>query len=171
MKAKAIAALVGYIGVIVAANAMTNTFGLVPIGFGLLVTAGTFAAGAALILRDAVQVEAGKAWVLVAIAAGVALSYFLSSPALAVASGIAFAASELADFGVFTPLRDRSLPTAVLASSVISAPIDTVLFLWIAGFGVTWQAVLGQFLVKTFMALIVAAWIAWRQRTPEAVVV
>ena len=41
-------ALATYIASIVAANWMTTTFGLVPIGFGLLVTAGTFAAGFAL---------------------------------------------------------------------------------------------------------------------------
>jgi uncharacterized PurR-regulated membrane protein YhhQ (DUF165 family) len=48
-------------------------------------------------------------------------------------------------------------------SSVVSAPVDTVLFLHIAGFGVTWQAVLGQFLVKTAMALAAAAWLTWRR--------
>ena len=41
-----------YIGVIVAANWATSTFGLVSLGLlGLAVTAGTFFAGAALIVR------------------------------------------------------------------------------------------------------------------------
>ncbi len=157
-------ALVAYVGTIVAANWATATFGLVPVGFGLLVTAGTFAAGAALLARDWVQTTSGKIVALGAIAVGAVLSWWLSSPALAVASGIAFACSELIDFAVFSPLRGRSLPLAVLASSVVSAPVDTVLFLWLAGFPVTWQAVAGQFLVKTVMALAVAAVIAWRER-------
>ena len=73
MKRAAIA-LSAYIASIVAANWMTATFGLVPIGFGLAVTAGTFAAGAALIARDAVQVTAGR-WVAVgAIVVGATLS-------------------------------------------------------------------------------------------------
>lgn len=165
MNRKASIAIAGYIGTIVAANWMTATFGLVPIGFGLAVTAGTFAAGAALILRDAVQQTAGKAVVLAAILAGIVVSYFVSDPFIAIASAVAFAASELVDFGVFTPMRKHNLAAAVLISSVVSAPIDTVLFLQIAGFGVTWQAVLGQFIVKTVMAGLVAAWLAWKHRS------
>lgn len=155
--------LLSYVVSIVAANWMTATFGLVPIGLGLVVTAGTFAAGFALINRDGVQVTSGKAWALGAIVAGSALSAVTSSPAIALASGLAFLVSELLDFAVFTPLRGRSLPTAVVASSVISAPVDTVLFLHLAGFGVTWQAVLGQFIVKSLIALLAAAWIARRK--------
>jgi queuosine precursor transporter len=157
-------AVAAYVGSIVLANWMTDTFGLVAIGFGLAVTAGTFAAGAALILRDAVQQTAGR-WVAVAaIVVGAAVSAATSTPAIAVASGVAFLVSELVDMAVFTPLRHRSLAGAVLASSVVSAPVDTVLFLHIAGFGVTWQAVLGQFLVKTVMALVAAGLLAWRRK-------
>lgn len=157
-------ALGAYIAAIVGANYLTATFGLVPIGFGLLVTAGTFAAGFALVARDGVQATSGKRWVLAAIAVGAALSYVTSSPALAVASGMAFLVSELVDLGVFTPLRERSLPAAVLASSVVSAPVDTILFLHIAGFPLSWQAVLGQFLVKTAIAAVVAGALAVRGR-------
>lgn len=164
MSKRAAAWLAAYIGSIVLANWMTSTFGLVAIGFGLAVTAGTFAAGAALILRDGVQVVAGKRWSLLAIVVGAALSYVTSDPFVALASGIAFLTSELVDFGVFTPMRRRNLAAAVLVSSVVSTPVDTVLFLHIAGFDLTWQAVLGQFIVKTGMALIAAALISWRRR-------
>lgn len=153
-----------YIAVIVAANWATATFGLVPIGFGLAVTAGTFFAGLALIVRDGLQLSTGRIWMLAAITAGALLSTVTATPAIALASGLAFAVSELVDWAVFTPLRPRSLPTAVVASSVVSAPVDTVLFLQLAGFGVTWQAVLGQFLVKTGMALAVALVLAQRSR-------
>lgn len=157
-------ALAAYIGSIVVANWATDMFGLVPIGFGLMVTAGTFAAGAALLTRDWVQQTSGKVAALIAILAGAALSWWLSNPALAVASGLAFLVSELVDMGVFTPIRKRTLPGAVVASSVVSAPVDTILFLHLAGFGVTWQAVLGQFLVKTGMALLVAAFLHYRRK-------
>lgn len=153
-----------YIGVIVAANWMTATLGLVPIGFGLMVTAGTFAAGAALIVRDGLQLQVGRLWMVAAILTGALISAVTSDPAVALASGIAFLVSELVDWSVFTPLRGRSLPGAVLASSVVSAPVDTVLFLHISGFGVTWQAVAGQFIVKTGMALLVALVLAARDR-------
>lgn len=145
-----------YAASVVAANWLTSTYGLVPIGFGLMVTAGTFAAGAALILRDWVDMAGGRRLVLLAIAIGVALSYALAAPAIAVASAVAFAASEAVDWAVFAPVRRRSLPGAVLLSSVVSAPVDTVLFLAIAGFPVTPAAVAGQFLVKTLMAALVA---------------
>lgn len=149
-------ALAAYIASIVAANWLTATYGLVPIGFGLLVTAGTFAAGVALVTRDWVQTTSGRALTIAAILVGAAISYWTSSPALALASGLAFLVSELVDLGVFTPVRRRSIAAAVLLSSVVSAPVDTVLFLWLAGFPVTWQAVLGQFIVKTAIAAIVA---------------
>ena len=157
-------ALTAYIASIVAANWMTTTFGLVSIGFGLLVTAGTFAAGFALIARDWVQTTSGRAWTFGAIGVGALLSYLTSDPFIAIASGVAFLASELVDMGVFTPLRERSLPRAVVVSSVMSAPVDTVLFLAIAGFPLTWQAVLGQFIVKTGVALFVALFLAARER-------
>ena len=155
--------LAGFIGSIVVANYATSMLGLVPIGFGLAVTAGTFAAGAALILRDGLQVTAGRKWAVVAVIVGALLSYLLADPFIALASGIAFLVSELVDFAVFTPLRQRSLPRAVLVSSVVSAPVDTVLFLHIAGFGVTLQAVMGQLIVKTAMALAAAAYLVWRR--------
>lgn len=157
---KLVVAIVAYIGSIVIANYATSTFGLVSIGFGLAVTAGTFAAGAALILRDAVQVFGNRWFVLGAILTGAALSVAMATPAIALASGLAFLVSELVDWAVFTPLRGRSVPLAVVVSSVVSAPVDTVLFLYLAGFGVTMNAVLGQFIVKTALALVAAGVIA-----------
>ncbi len=160
-------ALAAYVATIVAANWMTATFGLVPIGFGLMVTAGTFAAGFALVARDAVQLTSPQWVVPLAILAGAILSAVNATPAIAVASGVAFLASEAVDWGVFTPLRSRSLPLAVIVSSVIAAPIDTVLFLWLAGFDVTWQAVAGQFIVKTVIALVVAGALSVRRKEPD----
>ena len=154
-----------YIATIVGANLITATFGLVPIGFGLMVTAGTFMAGAALIVRDLLQDHASRTWMLCAIAVGAVASALTANTALAVASGIAFAVSELVDWGVFTPLRERGLvASGVVVSSLVASPIDTVLFLYLAGFGVTWQAVVGQVVVKTALALIVAGALTYRQR-------
>lgn len=160
-------ALIAYIATIVAANWMTATYGLVPIGFGLMVTAGTFAAGFALVARDWVQTTSPPWVVPVAILAGAVLSAVTSNPAIALASGVAFLCSEAVDWGVFTPLRERSLPGAVIASSVIAAPVDTVLFLWLAGFPVTVPAVLGQFIVKTAIALVVAGALSVRHESPS----
>lgn len=163
MSGRAAMWMAAYLAVIVLANWMTAAYGLVPIGFGLAVTAGTFAAGAALVLRDAVQVNAGRFVAIGAIVVGALVSAWTSTPAIALASGVAFLVSEAVDMAVFTPLRERGLARAVVVSSIVSAPVDTVLFLAIAGFGVTWQAVLGQFFVKTVMALAAASWLTWRR--------
>jgi len=165
MKANAILAGVIYVGTVVLANWLTATYGLVSIGFGLLVAAGTFAAGASLIVRDWVQQASRRQYVVpVLIVVAALISAVTATPALALASGIAFLCSELVDWAVFTPILKRSLPAAVLVSSVVSAPVDTVLFLALAGFPVTWEAMLGQFLVKTGMALLVAIGIGLRER-------
>ena len=60
----------------------------------------------------------------------------LAGPALAVASAAAFAVSELADLLVYQPLRRRRFLRAVLASDTVGAPLDTVVFLALAGFPV-----------------------------------
>jgi len=159
--------LTAYIASIILANWMVEKFGLVSIGLGLLVPAGTFAAGAALVLRDAVQIYGTRWWVLGAIFVGAAISFFMASPAIAVASALAFLVSEMVDWAVFTPLRPRNLALAVVVASVVAAPVDTVLFLVISGLGLSWQAVVGQVLVKTFMALIAAFIITLRRKRFE----
>lgn len=154
-----------YVATVILANWTTHTFGQVHIGFNLVVTAGTFAAASSLVARDAVQQTAGRRWAVpVLILLGAALSAVTSNPALALASGLAFISSEMVDWGVYTPLRGRSLPVAVVVSSLVAAPVDTALFLHIAGFPVTPAAVAGQVLVKTAVALAAAGWLVWRRR-------
>lgn len=100
-----------FVASVVAANWATATFGLVNV-IGLSFTAGTLAAGAALILRDSVQERLGARAVLIAIGAGVLLSVVTSNPNIALASGLAFLASEITDFAVYTRLRHRNRPLA-----------------------------------------------------------
>lgn len=171
----AIAILV-YVAAIVAANVVTFHFGLVPVGFGLLVTAGTFAAGFALLARDFVHRYANVWWVLAGIALGVALSWVFASPAIALASAAAFAVAELVDLGVYLWIRPRGFVKAAFVSNVISAPIDTVVFLAIAGFPLTFESIVGQFIGKVFwatlipLALYVAIRAAIRSRKEKSLV-
>lgn len=120
----------GYVGSIVLANWLIRRYGVVPVGFGLAAPAGVYAAGAALTLRDVTQDVLGKRAVLLAIVAGAVLSAWIS-PALAVASGVAFLVSELADFAVYTPLRRHGV-LAVAASNAVGLTLDSLLFLWLA---------------------------------------
>ena len=149
-----LAAVGAFLGLVVAANWLTATHGLIPVGFGLVATAGTFAAGLVLLARDLVHDTAGRLAVAGCIAAGAALSAVLATPQLAVASGAAFAVSELADYAVYAPLRRRGWARAVLASNTVGATVDTVLFLTLAGFPV-WSAMPGQMFVKTAVTLAV----------------
>jgi uncharacterized PurR-regulated membrane protein YhhQ (DUF165 family) len=153
-------ALVGYITTIVAANIAITLIGFVPVGFGLMAPAGVYFAGLAFTLRDAVQETLGRRWTIIAILVGAGISAGLSAQ-LAVASGVAFLASELADFAVYTPLRHRSWLTAVVLSNTVGVIIDSALFLWLA-FG-TLEFLTGQVVGKLWMtALAVALILIWR---------
>lgn len=149
-----------YVGAITAANYATSRYGLVAVGFGLAATAGTYCAGAALMLRNLVQDSLGRWWVFAAIVAGALLSAITSTPALALASGVAFGVSELADMAVYTPLRQRGWARAVIPASLLGALIDTLLFLRLAGFPVTTAGVLGQLVGKTWAVWLPVAAVA-----------
>ncbi|MFD8384288.1 VUT family protein [Streptomyces sp. NPDC059679] len=153
-------AVTGYASAITAANWLTTRYGMVNVGFGLITTAGTFAAGAALLLRDTVQDTLGKAWVLTGITLGAILTW-ATSPTLAIASATAFLAAECADMAIYTPLRARGWARAVLASNVIGAIVDTLLFLALAHFPVTTRTVGGQLAGK----------LAWATLLPVAAVI
>lgn len=143
-----------FLTLIVAANWMTSTYGLIPVGFGLVTTAGTWAAGLVLLARDLVQDTAGHRIMLASIGAGALLSALLANPQIALASGIAFALSELLNWAVYTPIRRHGWARAVIPSNIAGAFLDTVVFLSIAGFPV-WVAVPGQMLAKTVATLAV----------------
>lgn len=135
---------------------------VIPVGFGLSAPSGVLWIGLALVARDVVQQLLGRWWVLGAIAVGAGLSAVVASPALAVASAAAFTLGELADFAVYTPLWRRNLYAAVIASGIVGAVIDSLIFLQLA-FGSTdlWQ---GNTLGKVWMSLAVVPlfWIARR---------
>lgn len=156
MRGKGLAAIAAFVGSAAGATIATAQIGMVPLPFGTMTTAGTFVAGVALIARDAVQEFAGRLAVLGCIVAGAVVSGVGAPWRLALASGVAFALSELLDWAVYTPLRRRGRGRAVLASSAVAAPVDTALFLWIAGFGVTMEAVAGQVAIKAGLAAIAA---------------
>lgn len=153
-------AAVGLLASIVIANWATSTYGFVPVGFGLTATAGTFAAGFALALRDAVQDFSGKLAVIGIILAGTALSYLTSAHAIALASGAAFLVSELIDFGVYTKIKRRARigskrwGAAVIVSNMIGALVDTAVFLLIAfGAASILPALAGQLVGKMYGTL------------------
>lgn len=105
---------------------------LIPVGFGLMAPSGVLMIGLALVLRDWLHELAGWEWSVAAVIAGAMMSLAISPPALAVASAAAFAASEIADTAVYSKLREKSRPAAVVASQIVGAAIDSMLFVWLA---------------------------------------
>lgn len=145
-------AFLGFIATVFAANWAITHVGLIPVGFGFAAPAGVAFAGLALVLRDIIQETKGQKWVLAAIALGAGASACLSGP-LALASGTAFALSELADYAVYTPLRERGRIGAMLASNAVGMVVDSALFLSLAFGSLTYLP--GQLLGKGWVTLVV----------------
>lgn len=141
-----------FLGCIIAANYATTRYGMVPVGFGLMATAGTYFAGLSFVVRDSLQDAAGKVWTLAIIALGAGLSFLVSDPFIALASAVAFGLSEVADLAIYTPLRKRGYVRAAVASNVVGAFVDTVAFLAIAGFPIR-QALAGQMVGKLLITV------------------
>lgn len=156
-----IAAAACYLATIVGANWAVHRFGAIPVGFGYLAPAGVYFVSAALILRDAVQYTLGKPVTLAIMAAGVLLSFIVAGPALAVASGAAFAVSETLDFALFTWIAPR-WALAVFAGGFAGLVADSIVFLWLA-FG-SLAFLPGQIIGKSYGVLMATAVIAWRRR-------
>lgn len=92
----------------------------------------TIITGLVLVVRDFAQREIGHE-VLIAMALALGLTFATSGGELALASGAAFAISELIDWLMFTFTKYK-LSTRVLLSSAVAAPIDTTAFLFGASF-------------------------------------
>lgn len=132
---------------------------LIPVAPGLTAPSGVLLVGLGLVLRDLVQRRLGLWWAALAIFAGSILSATFAPPALVLASAAAFLLSETADLLVFTPLQQRGLVLAAVASSVVGLVVDSVVFLTLA-FG-SLQFLPGQVIGKGLMVLIAIPALAW----------
>ena len=117
--------------------------------------------GIAFVLRDLGQFVAGRLLAWLCIAIGVALSIWLASPGLALASGVAFFWSESTDALIFTPLANRGGRLFLLGltiSGLAASVVDSALFLRIAfgSFDGWWQ-----FTLAKCAFVLLAAPIAW----------
>jgi queuosine precursor transporter len=173
-KAEGLAYLLAFIACIPTANWMVGNVGTVCVPQGpclvpvlpwgadagpIMAPSGVLMIGLALVLRDLVQRRLGRTVAVFAIVAGAALSGAVAPPPLIVASTVAFLFSELADFAVYTPLQERRLVLAVLASSLVGLVVDSVLFLWLAFGNLDFLA--GQILGKTWMVLLALPVVQW----------
>lgn len=176
MKRWAFVALGVYIGAIVLSNWLITHVGipvghgthLSPVGFGLLAPSGVWAAAVSFPARDITQRLGGRWLGIIAIVVGAAVSWYISAPVIAVASGVTYLISESADFLVYTPLQRRYFAWAVFASGCVAAVVDSVVFLHLAGLPSGGKAVAGLVLGK-FWVQIPAAYIAWQLRKTRPV--
>lgn len=164
----AAAAFAVYVGAIIASNWLIAHVGipagpgthLTPVGFGLYAPSGVWAAAASFPARDMTQRLGGRRLGVAAIITGAVISWLISSPALAAASGLTYLCSESLDMAVYTPLQRRWFVPAVVASGLVAAVADSVLFLHLAGLPAGAAAVGGLVLGKAWVQLAAgpAAW-------------
>jgi uncharacterized PurR-regulated membrane protein YhhQ (DUF165 family) len=86
--------------------------------------------GAVFVLRDYAQREVGHKILLATAIAGV-ITYFMVDKAIAVASITAFILSEMADWAIYS-FTKKPLQQRILVSSLISVPLDTLAFQYLA---------------------------------------
>jgi uncharacterized PurR-regulated membrane protein YhhQ (DUF165 family) len=163
-------AFAGFVATVYAANWALTRYGTVPVWPGLKAPAGVYCAGLGFLLRDALHELTGRAVVIAAIITGAFLSWWLDASAtlpgghvtIALASGLAFAASELSDLAVYEPLRHRHLIGGVALSQLAGATVDSALFLWLAfgSLALFW----GQFVGKTLVMIPAVALLLWLRR-------
>lgn len=164
--------LIAFISTIFFANWLITNVGyycnpvcVIPVWPGIYAPSGVLAIGLGFTLRDLVQRHLGVKWTVLAIIAGAGLSALLS-PALALASGVAFLLSEMLDLAVYSPLQKRNLMGAVTTSNVAGLVVDSVVFLSLA-FG-SLAFLPGQIIGKSLMTLAALPVIWWMRKEQEA---
>ena len=159
--------------VVVASNILVQ-YPFEPLGLGDYLTWGAFTYPVAFLVTDLTnrRYGAGMARRLVAVGfvIAVALSIWLATPRIALASGTAFLVGQLLDIAVFNRFRRQSWWRAPLIGSVFGSVIDTALFFSLAFAGDVemsgpvdfmglslplWQSLaICDFLVKMLLALL-----------------
>jgi uncharacterized PurR-regulated membrane protein YhhQ (DUF165 family) len=128
-----------FVGLVLLANWLASRYIVhVPLT-PYLAPAGVFAIGGVLVLRDWMQQLAGLRWTMPLVyAAGLAswlvgdLAGWTSLEKIAVASVVAFTASETVEAFVFTPIRNKNLTLGVALSATIGNAVDSYIFLTLA---------------------------------------
>jgi queuosine precursor transporter len=123
--------VVAYIASIVLVNWLFVAVAPWQTAFGDLYVANVVV-GFVFVLRDYGQRQIGQRILLATLLAGI-ITYFMVGPELAIASLSAFFISEMADWAIFT-FTKRPLQERILVSSVISVPLDTLTFQYLAGY-------------------------------------
>lgn len=141
-----------YIASVVLVNILFSVVPMITTPIGLLSPVAVVV-GFTFIIRDFAQRKSGHS-VLIAMCIATVLSYIMADPYVATASALAFGISELADYAVYTYSK-TDFKRRILYSSLISTPVDTVVFLYIIS-AFTWGTV-----ALMIAAKLVAVAIVW----------
>jgi queuosine precursor transporter len=120
--------------------------------------------GFVFVLRDYAQREIGHKVLLATALAGIPVWWF-AGPGLAIASLVAFFISETSDW-LFYSFWKKPLQQRILDSSLLSVPLDTVVFQHLAGY-LTPAAFATEVLSKAVGVLIVWQLLKWRAGNDE----
>lgn len=121
---------------------------------------GDIVVGVIYLLRDFTQREIQQK-VLLATLLGAMISYFLADKSVAIASVLAFTVGETLDWIIYT-ISKKPFSQRLLWSSLISAPIDSFVFLWAVS-----RMNFTELTIMTVakMAGVILLWLSWRLRT------
>lgn len=155
--------LIGNVGTVCVENGPC----LIPVGFGLMAPSGVLLIGLALVARDWLQELTSWKWAAVAVVLGSLLSLWTSNPFIALASASAFFVAEMFDLAIYTPLRKKGKHLAVLASGVVGAAVDSLLFVYLA-FG-SFDFSVGTFVGKIYATVLVSLYLYWKVKNANRV--
>jgi queuosine precursor transporter len=127
---------VSAMAVIVAVSNVLVQYPFEHFGLGEILTWGAFTYPVAFLVNDLTNrrfgAGAARRVVLAGFVIAVALSVWLATPRIAIASGSAFLAAQLLDTVVFDRLRGQAWWQAPFLSTLIGSALDTVLFFGLA---------------------------------------
>ena len=151
--------VLNYIALIVLVNWLFTIVPLIAMGGGDNWPPVALIVGLVFVARDFAQRYVGH-WVILAMVVAAVISYFMADPFVALASVVAFAVSEFADWLVYS-FTKQPFAQRILLSSIVATPLDTVVFLGILGY-LSGPAVLAMIASKFIGALMV--WYLVRRR-------
>lgn len=123
--------VITYIALIAGVNLLFEVTPLIELPGGDLWSPAALVVGFVFVVRDFAQRRVGH-HILWAMLAGIAISWFMASPQLALASALAFAIGELADWALYT-FTKKPFSQRILFSSILGAPLDSLVFLSLIG--------------------------------------
>ena len=162
----------GYVASIILGNFLVVYLGIIHFA-GLMFPAGAIAIGLTFSLRDFVQRGFGhRVWYFMIVSTIItALMSFVMADMpippykVALASAVAFMASEFIDWLVYTILK-KDIVWRITISNLFSTPVDSILFVGIAfgSFSILQPPVYGQSIVKYASGLLVLPFIIYMRK-------